>query len=251
MIIDLRKGGGDRIRLTGERPPLLFYYHPGSLLKSGVESCNLTSMSSAIEGFWQYVVANRADLEAMASADDPAYDELLGMLQRIDEGLYIQFCSNPGKNELIITAEGETGLFPLVEKIVAATPAVEGWKIFALKPKIGFPNSMRWEDVTVTTAEVIACPVFERDTGDLGMQLYAPGVNPANKEKVHLALLQAMDSGLGEKRFALSIGFTSIHPLEDLPEGVTSFPLPELDRYLTWREEKIAEKDRSSEGQGG
>lgn len=205
-------------------------------------------MDSSITAFWQYFLDHLSDLEAMDSADDPAYGDLLEALQRIDRGLYIQFCSNPGMNELIVTAEGKTGLFPLVERIVSLAPAVANWEFFALKPKIGFPKLARWNNVNVAIGETIACPVFERSTGNLGLQFYLPGVTPANKEEIHLALLQATDSGLGERRFATSIHFSEVHPVEDLPEGVTSFPLTELDRYLNWREERIAAKRAAAPG---
>lgn len=205
-------------------------------------------MDPTITAFWQHFLDHRSDLEAMHSADDPAYEDLLAALQRVDRGLYIQFCSNPGMNELIVTAEGETGLFPLVERIVSLAPAVASWKFFALKPKIGFPKFARWNSVTVEIGETIACPVFGSSTGNLGLQFYVPGVTPANKEEIHLALLQATDSGLGERRFATSIHFSEVHPVEDLPEGVTSFPLTELDRYLTSREERIAAKRAAAPG---
>jgi hypothetical protein len=201
-------------------------------------------MKNRIKDFWQHFLDHLADLESMRSADDPAYDELVGMLQRIDEGLYIQFSNQPETSELIITAEGESGLFSLVERIVAEAPAVEGWKIFALKPKIGFPKSVRWESVTVSIGETIACPVFDRESGAMGLRLYASGVNPSNEEEIHSALLQAIDSGLGEKRFAMNIHFTNVYPLEELPEGVTSFPLSRLDDYLSWREAELRNVDQ-------
>src|SRR5687768_3742172 len=102
-------------------------------------------MSDPIEEFWQCFLDRRRELEQMASAQDPTYDVVLDALQKVNEGLYFEFCSVPGKNEMIITADGDVDLFPLAENIVARAPKAGDWNIMALKPKLGFPVTTGWE----------------------------------------------------------------------------------------------------------
>lgn len=189
-------------------------------------------MNESIERFWCTFAVHRADLERIESAESPAYDNLLESLQRIDEGLYLEFCTTPGANELIISAEGDADLFPLVDEVVRQAPAMDDWAVFALKPKIGFPAATRWEGTNVTIGDVLVLPVF-RNTGEMGLRLYVHGLTEANKTDIHNALLRALDHGLGERRFAECVESTWVYSAEDAPSQ--AFRLPELDAYLEAR----------------
>src|SRR5262245_15500786 len=96
---------------------------------------------AAIAEFWRSFEKNSRQLAQIRTADDPVYDEVLEQLQRIDSGLFFEFSAGSGDCELIITAEGDQSLFALVEAVVAAAPAIAGWRYFALKPKLGFPET--------------------------------------------------------------------------------------------------------------
>jgi len=144
-------------------------------------------MKEAIAKFWSEFKSLKSDLEHLESTDDHAYIEVLAALQKLDSHLFLEFCSSPGVNELIVTAEGKKGLFPLVEEIVREAPEINGWELFALKPRRGFPITTRWEHTKVTIGDVLVVPVF-RETGEMGLRLYAPNLTESNENDIHNAL---------------------------------------------------------------
>ncbi|MAS94453.1 MAG: hypothetical protein CMO55_14735 [Verrucomicrobiales bacterium] len=192
-------------------------------------------MKDAIAKFWREFEILTPKLEDLRTADDPVYDEMLAALQKVDSDLYFEFCSSPGSNEFIVTADGQKKLFPLVEMIVEEAPDMDDWEFFALKPKRGFPVTTRWEQVVVAIEDVSVVPVF-RETGEMGLWLYVQGLCEANEGDIHNALLRALDVGLGERRFAEMVVATWVHPASEAPES--AFPLSELDEYIDRMESK-------------
>ena len=187
---------------------------------------------SRIAEFWQAFELNAAKLAQARSADTPVYDELLETLQEIHEGLFIEFSTSPGDCELIITAEGEKSLFPLVEQIVAAAPVIKGWKIFALKPKLGFPDLIQWEGYQLSIEDVVFDPM-ESESGELGLFLLVPNLADEDAQNAHDALLRAIDHGLGEREFAEAVAFTEIAALEEPADEFIS--LADLESFIEWR----------------
>jgi hypothetical protein len=159
-------------------------------------------------------------------------------LQKIHPELYFEFSLSPGTNELIITADGNAALFPIVQEIVQAAPEIEGWQVFALKPKLGFPETTRWEAVTIRIADVRFQPIHD-DNGDLELLLYVPHLETGRENDAHNALLRAMDHGVGERRFAENVQYTAVRSLDTLDENEQSFPLTYLDEYLSERQPEV------------
>jgi len=194
--------------------------------------------SQTITKFWQLFERRHEALAKISSADDPVYDELLGQLQQIDEGLFFEFSTSPGDCELIITAEGDSDLFDLVDSIVEAAPATEGWTFFALKPKLGFPETVQWEGYTVNIAEVRFESLSDPETGEFGLRLLVPGLSDEQAEDAHNALLRALDHALGERAFADTIQFTDVAPLETATGK--NIALTELEHFIEWRKKQLS-----------
>ena len=185
--------------------------------------------AAAIPAFWEHFVAHADELARIESADDPVYDAMFEKLQAIDEGLFFQFATGD-PHDLVITAEGDSELFPLVEQIVAAAPSVAGWTVTALKPKLGFPVTAAWEGVSVAVGGVLAAPALDDDENP-GLILFVPEWREADEDDLRCALLQAIDHGLGERRSAEVVTFVEVRPLAEAADGV-SFPLTELEQHL-------------------
>ena len=193
---------------------------------------------SAIAEFWDLFERTADQLSALDDADGSVYDALLAQLHRVHRGLYLEFCAEPGACELIITADGDRELFPWVESTVANAPIVEGWTICALKPRIGFPVNVRWEDVTVNISDVVFDPLERKASGDLGLRVFIDGLPESDVEVAHNAILRALDHGLGERRFAERVAFTEVRPLPSDKSLADYIQLTDLERYIESRKSK-------------
>jgi hypothetical protein len=189
--------------------------------------------SSAVTDFWRLFEEKCRALEQITSADDPLYDELLVKLQGIDSGLFFEFATAPGECELIITAEGNKSLFGLVDAVVAAAPRIRGWKVFALKPKLGFPESVEWAGRSVEIADVVFDPLSQEGSDELGLRLMIPGIGEEDVEDAHNALLRALDHGLGERKFAEAVQYIEAVPLDGPADKYIA--LTDLESFIEWR----------------
>lgn len=196
----------------------------------------------SIAGFWRMFRKHASDLASADGPHDQVYDRLLAKLQEIAPGLYLEFSAEPRECELIITADGDRSLFPLVHTIVSEAPYIPGWKIIALKPKLGFPVTSQWEDVTIRIADVVFDPLERKGSNDLGLRIYVPGLRPEYAQDAHNAILRAVDHGLGERGFAEAVQYTEVL---SLPAGASKddfIPLVKLEQYIQWRKKKMKEK---------
>jgi hypothetical protein len=194
--------------------------------------------SRDIEAFWKAVQSHRPALERLDTADDPAYDAVLAALQEIDPGLFLEFSTSPGDHELVVTADGNRALFPLVDRVVRRAPSMDGWTIHALKPKRGFPETTTWEGFTIRPSEVVFDPLMSKEDSQLAIRLYVPELDPARLKDAHNALLRAIDSGLGERAFAERIADTFVSPLSPEAKAEDFIPLLRLEGFLDWRDRK-------------
>jgi len=192
-------------------------------------------LNDAISAFWSLFRERARDLAVAGAADCAVYDQLLEQLQKVAPGLYLEFCSDPHECELIVTAEGNRDLFPIARAIVAAAPAIEGWTIRALKPKIGFPKTTRWEGFTLRIDDIVFDPL-ELDGSDLGLRIFVPGIEAKDVENAHNAVLRALDHGLGEEKFAETVQSTEVRPLPADAAATDYIPLHDLEKFIEWRD---------------
>jgi len=192
----------------------------------------------AIAAFWFLFRRLAVGLATMPSADNPTYDELLKSLHEVDAGLYVEFSGDGSDHELVITADGDSELFTLVRSVVAASPGIQGWTIRALKPKRGFPETVRWKSVTLLTATIVFDPLETDGSLDLGLRILVPGIRASEIEDAHEALLRAIDQGLGEERHAAEIRYTQVQPLPHDADASSFIPLRDLDAFIEWRTNK-------------
>jgi hypothetical protein len=194
--------------------------------------------AAEIAAFWKLLQQHAAELASYKSADNPVYIVLLDQLQRIDSELYLEFCSNPGACELVITADGDRSRFSIARAVVSAAPVTMGWTIRALKPQIGCPESVNWDDVTLRLDEVVFSPLEADGSNALGLRIYVPGIEEKDLDTAHNALLRALDHILGEERFAEEVHYTEVLPLPANAESNQFIALTELDKFIRWRRRK-------------
>jgi hypothetical protein len=202
----------------------------------------MTPPTDAIREFWTLFRQRASALVAESSADGAVYNELLAQLQRVDPGLYLEFCAHPGECELIVTPHGKRSLFDLARAVVEAAPEIEGWTMRALKPKLGFPVTAQWDTATVTLASVVFKALARKGSDDLYLRMFVPGLDEENRIAVHNALLGAIDHGLGEEKFAESVDSTELRKLPEDADPSDYIPLLELEAFLEWRAKKKREQ---------
>lgn len=198
-------------------------------------AANDPNVHDAIAAFWRRFEQFRPAFEAVSSADDPIYGYLLEQLQEIDRGLFLEFCNTSGNHELIITADGDRKLFALAHSIVSAAPQFDNWRILALKPRLGFPQTTTWEGLCINIADVVFDPLSNGTDNRLGLRLFVQGISEDQLGDAHSALLRAIDHGLGEKEFAEMIAHTEVALLPDGETPETYIPLVELEKFINWR----------------
>jgi hypothetical protein len=192
----------------------------------------------AIADFWRLFSELAPRLAELTTAEDPIYDRLLAQLHRVDPGLFIEVSADSDERELVITADGNSELFGLADAVVAAAPRLQGWNILALKPRLGFPESVTWEGVLINIADVVFDPITPEDSNELVLQLFVPGINEQEVDSAHNALLRALDHALGEREFAASVQYTEVIPLHGPGDDYIS--LLKLEEFLKWHNKQRA-----------
>jgi hypothetical protein len=196
----------------------------------------MDTASTEIAEFWNLFRRRAVDLTASVSTDSPAYNALLDHLHRIDPGLYLEFCANPGACEMIVTADGDRSLFSLARAVVAAAPVIDGWTIRALKPQIGCPETTQCEGLTLRLADITFDPLEFEGSSELGLRIYVPGIEEKDIDAAHNALLRALDHTLGEEKFAESVQYTEVLPLPENAAREQFIHISDLDAFIRWRQ---------------
>ena len=199
----------------------------------------MPNFSASPNEFWAVFAENNAALARITTSDDPAYDAILNALQQIDPGLYIEVSTSSEINELVITADGNAELFGLVENIVAAAPKLDDWQVFALRRKLGFPESVVWQGVSVSMTELLFSPMGRQDSPDLGLCIFIPDLTESDLAEAHAAILRAIDFGLGEKVFSEQVQHVEVHPLPSGTDPEDLIPLVDLEDYIDWRNQQM------------
>jgi hypothetical protein len=167
------------------------------------------------------------------------WDEVLDQLKAVDEGLWFEV-SEPGggDRELVITAEGDPGLFPLVQALVEASPRLPGWIFVALKPPGGFDFTLRYDGVQLEPGRLWFLPLtYLEAPAALGLRVGVPGLDPDQQQSVENGLHVLLDTALGE-RAAAELAHLEVCELPEAPEAAGFVELPELAQYLDYHRRK-------------
>jgi hypothetical protein len=190
-----------------------------------------------IRKFWAWLLASKPELDGLASPDHEFWDVLLAQLRSIDGKLCFEIsAAHKATRELVITAQGDVDLFPLVEAIGAQAPPLPGWTVVALKQPMGFDFAMRYEGVKLDPAEIWFEPLVDPDHPEvLGLRIAAPGFTEEQEPEFSNGLLILLDTALGERSAATDIELVEVCELPTLPDDEGFILLPELMNYIEWR----------------
>jgi hypothetical protein len=194
-----------------------------------------------IKAFWDWFERCNADYYSVRDLDpvekEMRLNVLLKKLHDYCDKLYFEVGGHPeGKQELIITAEGNTEYFEEVEKLVYAAPTLRNWTIIAFIPPREVDFKMTYEDITLHPPKMYFEPLeFEGDLHSIGIEVYIDNYKEvANSDWLTAAVNKILDTILGERSFAQDIAYVSIadlHSERDLDELI---PLLKLPQFVSW-----------------
>jgi hypothetical protein len=148
--------------------------------------------------FWNWFLANAGAFANPQTLAHSLVQELGNHLKAIDKGLSFEVSFPPNQMpELAISAEGDRKLFDTVRAVVAAAPAIPGWRIVAFRqpqPNIETVvlelGSISWEAATLWARA-------KRVGSEYDLVIWAP--NYADNRMHNDALLLLLDNALGEE----------------------------------------------------
>lgn len=195
------------------------------------------------EQFWGWFKENEAKYFFLNQVDDnkekeKLLDELLEHLHIYCDSLFFEIGGHPDeKQDLIITAEGDTDFFDEVESLVKEGPQLEHWNIVAFKPVMtGFVTE--YNGIKLNPEEMYFIPLGNKASSKLGLRIYAADYDPNQEKNFLTAAYLVLDCILGEKSNALDIGYIEIKNLPSIPEREELIELIKLPRYVEWKKLK-------------
>jgi hypothetical protein len=194
----------------------------------------------AIQDFWRWLQAHRADLDVLTDSDASFWDLALTELKRLDKHLWFELSKPDGGNrEFIVTAEGHTEIFSLVDALVAHAPLISGWDFIALKPPMGFDFVTHYEGIQFDPSAMSFLPLENKsDPLKLGLRIGVPNFVLDVQRLASSAVLVILDTALGERAAALDVDYVEVSSLPDSPESCGYIALPELPHFIDYRKRR-------------
>lgn len=156
-----------------------------------------------ITEFWRFFASFEPRLGAAIDAGDTTkIKQMVGALQehlhRIDPRLCFEFGkAGDGVKEFCVTPDGNRALFERAEKVAAAAPAIEGWRIFAFKRRKDL------SEVAVQLGEAKLCAdqigyICDFDRLPLSLTLWLDAPDDAPRAALEGVCNVFLDCALGE-----------------------------------------------------
>jgi len=192
-------------------------------------STAVTPRDAAIKSFWQWFAQNAAAL--YADHDLVAVMKKITVeLKRVSPGMLCELSSAQEDRSLILSADGDAELFPVVQALYAARPNVAGWKIVAFRQRRP-PNELKSLEFEIEGKKYdpTACSFVAQRNGDrLDIALFSPTEDVSDHVKTIMMVM--VDHVIGEYNTE-----TRISGIDYLPRSKTwktAKPLPALAQLL-------------------
>ncbi len=197
--------------------------------------------------FWDWFKENENKYFFLNQVDDDdekerLLNEFLKRLHAYCDKLFFEIGGQPDeKQDLIITAEGDTDFFDKVESLVSHAPQLEYWNVIAFKPVMeGF--IIEYNDIKLDPKLLYFDPLSSKASKKIGLRIYVENYDPANNMSFLTAAYLLLDNILGEQSNALNIGYVEIEELPPYPEREKYIELAKLPRYIAWANSKAGDE---------
>jgi hypothetical protein len=197
----------------------------------------METADAVFRSFWQWFVDQLSQFEALSKPDEPFWDLALEQIKRVDKRLCFELSDAIDvPREFVVTAEGHSEAFPVVERLVSLAPKLQGWVFVALKPPMGFTFTTRYEGTLFEPRDMWFLPLESPSKPqDFGMRVGIKGLESIDERVALNAVLVILDTGLGERSAALDIQYMQVAELPPSPESLGYIELPDLPEYIAWR----------------
>jgi hypothetical protein len=195
--------------------------------------------------FWDWFQKNEAQYFFLNQISDD--DEKENLLETFLEHLH-SYCDHlffeigglpDEKQDLIITAEGDTDYFAQVELLINTAPVLEHWNFIAFKPARE-DYTIEYNNITLDPKTLWFIPLNSNNNPQkIGIRLYADEYNETEEEDFLTAAYLVLDNVLGEKSNALDIGYVEIKNLSSVYNRDDLIELSKLPKYIEWKKSKI------------
>ena len=181
------------------------------------------------EKFWEWFCKNSAEIFDFEKDQEAIFDKIQAELGKIDVNLTFEISSKKdSKRDFILSADGILSLFPVVEALFSAKPALPEWNFVKFRPRRVIGNSIHLGNIELFPRDVRFLLVDEEDDENdkIGIVLFLRGFDgSALFNQIGFLFL---DECLGEFDVETKVGgisfkdFDSEHfekskPIEELP----------------------------------
>jgi hypothetical protein len=182
----------------------------------GTASANGSAQSTPTDpdrAFWNWFTDEAPSLWTAPMVD--AMQRIQRELEKQHHGVFAELGSDGGGRLLVLTADGDRSLFPMIQQLFAARPKIKGWKIVAFRQREAKPFSkisMNNRDLDPAALRYVA----RQKNDKLDIKLYVPGYTEGDKELGLMAFL-ALDHTVGEYDVETKLGGIEVLPIAQAP----------------------------------
>lgn len=197
--------------------------------------------------FWNWFAQHAPQFYAAVKNRDAIETDLFDVvsprLQQINPGFYILAGMADNETaELIITPEGEIRNIVFAEDIVAAAPAIPGWKFTAMKPSMAHADfNIEMGGYSFGKDNIFFFPVNDaRYPDEINITLLHRQYKKEDERPIFNGCCIYLDNWLGELRFATTID--QLQLADGADASAELIPVEKLKAYLEWREKEFEER---------
>jgi hypothetical protein len=174
------------------------------------------------EAFWKWFTTNSPSLSKEPKPID-VMNRIQEQLNKGHPGVLAEIGSTKERRKLVLTADGDRKIFPIIQRLYASRPTVEGWDVVAFRPR----------DINALTIEMNGQKLdpravryrAQRSGDQLDVEVFVPGYVEGDKTMAQMAFI-ALDHTLGEYDVETKVAGIKLLPIERA--DATARPLAQL-----------------------
>jgi hypothetical protein len=196
----------------------------------------MAKSSDAIRDFWEWFLQNADQIRTGGAEQvrDGIAPELGARLKRCHPGCVWEIAADADEWELCISADGIRDVFPAVQEVVAAAPAIPGWAVQAFRQRGKLDVRLEFGGQVLTYDDIWF--TADRTGNELSVTLWIKGLTQENDRVLRQAALILLDNALGEYDAVMHIAELNRRPLPKNPETRPGLhplsQLPELVDFI-------------------